>query len=186
MNINYKIILDYDNTCINSDSDFLIGYLISKLNIFNNKIKNIYIFYYKLYEQQIINDKNYINFVYKIINKIKKIKIIFDYIIKIFNNNIFFLIKKSIILTSSSYYIIDLKKKIFNNYIINSKINLTNLKLNKILNLKKIILKSIFLSDSVNDIYYFFYNKKNLLVNSDRIIYHADNIKKINMNFIYK
>lgn len=186
MNINYKIILDYDNTCINSDSDFLIGYLISKLNIFSKKIKYIYMFYYKLYEKQIINDKNYINFVYKIINKIKKVKIIFDYIIKIFNNNIFFLIKKSIILTSSSCYIIDLKKKIFNNYIINSKINLTNLKLNKILNLKKITLKSIFLSDSINDIYYFFYNKKNLLINPDRIIYHVNNIKKINMNFIYK
>ncbi|AGS06523.1 hypothetical protein [Candidatus Carsonella ruddii] len=186
MSINYKIILDYDNTCINSDSDFLIGYLISKLNIFNNKIKNTYIFYYKLYEKQILNENNYINFVYKTINKIKKIKIIFDYIIKIFNNNIFFLIKRSVILTSSSCYIIDLKTKIFNNYIVNSKINLTNSKLNKILNFKKIILNSIFLSDSTNDIHYFFYNKKNLLVNSDKIIYHMNNIKKINTNFIYK
>ncbi|MFI4878674.1 MAG: hypothetical protein ACH6QP_00190 [Candidatus Carsonella ruddii] len=179
-----NVICDYDNTIINCDSDYLWNYFIYKLNIFNFNNKKINFFFYYLYEKKIINNYCYYYYFKLFFNKIKKIKIIFNYIIKIFLNNIFIVVKK-IISSSSNYYIIYNKIKINNNYLfcyINNKINIQHY---KILNIINFNFKNIFISDSINDIYFFFYNKKNLILNSDKIFYLIKNIKKINKNILF-
>ncbi|WP_433927796.1 hypothetical protein [Candidatus Carsonella ruddii] len=180
-----NIIFDYDNTIINCDSDYLWGYILCKLNIFNKKNKIINKIFYYLYEKNILNNFSYIYIFKKFFLNIKKIKIIFNYLLKIFYNfNFYELINKNFITTSTNYNIINNKFKIFKNYIFCSNI-IINIKNQKILNLLKINFKKIFISDSINDIYFYFYNKNNILHNSDKIIYLLKNIKIINKSIIY-
>ncbi|AQU89452.1 hypothetical protein [Candidatus Carsonella ruddii] len=183
-----KLIFDYDNTIINCDSDYLWIYFLYKTNIFNIKKKQLNTFFYFLYENNILNNFCYLNIFNNFFSYIKKIKIIFNYIKKIFYNfNFYELIKKNLVSTSTNYNIICNKFKILKNYIFCSNINKLNIKNNKILNLLNIkINNKIFISDSLNDIYFFFYNKKNILVNSDKKVYLLKNIKFINKNNIFK
>ncbi|MFI4913480.1 MAG: hypothetical protein ACH6QR_00520 [Candidatus Carsonella ruddii] len=182
-----NIICDYDNTIINCDSDYLWNYFIYKLKIFNLNNQKINFFFYYLYEKKIINNYFYYYYFKLFFDKIKKIKIIFNYIIKIFLNNISYNINKTIS-SSSNCYIIYNKIKINNNYLfcfINKKINIQYYKIINITNIITFNYYNIFLSDSINDIYFFFYNKKNLILNSDKIIYLTKNIKKVNKNLLF-
>ncbi|ATX33461.1 hypothetical protein CUN91_00635 [Candidatus Carsonella ruddii] len=183
-----KLFFDYDNTIVNCDSDYLWGYLLYKLNIFNFKKKKINNFFYYLYEKIIINNFCYLKLFNFFFLKIKKIKIIFNYLKKIFYNyNFYEIIKKNIVSTSTNYYILYNKFKIYKNYLFCSNIKKINIKNNKILNSLKIKNeKKIFISDSINDIYFFFYNKNNIINNSDLKLYLFKNTKFINRNNIYK
>ncbi|BFI90852.1 hypothetical protein [Candidatus Carsonella ruddii] len=175
----FKFLSDYDNTILNCDSDFLWGKIIKK--IFILKKNNINDIFYKFYEKKIINNYCYYSYLKKFFFNIKKIKIIFNYVLKIFQNNNYFLYKKCIISTSTNFFLIKNKKKIFNNYFFcaNSKIINSNHK--KILNIIKInFKKKIFISDSINDIYFYFYNKKNIIYNPDKNFYLFKNIKILN------
>lgn len=183
----FNIISDYDNTILNCDSDYLWGFFLFKLKIFNCNNKNINIFFYYLYEKSIINNYCYNLFFEFFFLKIKKIKIIYNYIIKIFYNG--FLIKsyKCMISSSSNYNIINNKFKLFNYYLLCSYKNKTNIKQFKVINFLKIkFKKKIFISDSINDVYFFFFNKINLIINSDKVLYFLTNLKKINKTLLFK
>ncbi|WMC20492.1 MAG: hypothetical protein PNH44_00170 [Candidatus Carsonella ruddii] len=165
-----KFLFDYDNTILNCDSDFLWGKLIEKIIIF--KKKNINNIFYKLYEKKIINNKCYYIYLKKFFYNIKKIKIIFNHIITIFQHKNYYLLKINLISTSTNFFLIKNKKKILNKYFFCTNFKLININYLKILNLFNInFKKKIFISDSINDLYFFFYNKKNLVYNSDKHLY---------------
>ncbi|WMC19494.1 MAG: hypothetical protein NVS85_00170 [Candidatus Carsonella ruddii] len=175
-----KFLFDYDNTILNCDSDFLYGKIIEKIIIFEKK--NINNIFYKLYEKKKINNYCYFLYLKKFFFNIKKIKIIFNYIIKIFQNNNFFLLKRTLISTSTNFFLINNKKKILNKYFFCTYFKIININYKKILNLLNINLKKkIFISDSINDIYLYFYNKKNIIYNPDKYFYLFKHNKIFNL-----
>ncbi|AFP83887.1 hypothetical protein [Candidatus Carsonella ruddii] len=165
-----KFLFDYDNTILNCDSEYIWNKILDKILIFKKNKVNI--FFYKLYNNKIINNNCFCNFLKKNYFKVKKIKIIYNYIIKIFNNKNFFY-KKSIS-TTTNFILIKNKKKIFNCYCYCNNYKIINFNYKKILNFKK--KKNIFISDSINDIFFFFFNKKNIIYNSDKFLYFLNNI----------
>ncbi|XZR53034.1 MAG: hypothetical protein ACM3Q5_00175 [Candidatus Carsonella ruddii] len=178
-----NFLFDYDNTILNCDSDFLWGKIIEKIIIF--KKKNINIFFYKLYEKKKINNFCYFFYLKNFFLNIKKIKIIYNYILKMFNNNNHFFLN-SLISTSTNFFLIKNKKKIFNKYFFCTNCKIININYKKILNILNInFKKKIFISDSINDLYFYFYNKKNIIFNPDKYFYlfkynKMFNIKKFN------
>ncbi|WGS67282.1 hypothetical protein MEJ65_00175 [Candidatus Carsonella ruddii] len=166
----FKFLFDYDNTILNCDSDFLWGKIIEKINIF--KKKNINNIFYVLYEKRKINNYCYFFYLKKFFLNIKKIKIIFNYVLKIFQNNNYFLFKLFSISTSTNFFLIENKKKILNKYFLCTNFKIININYKKNLNILNInCKKKIFISDSINDLYFYFFNKKNIIYNPDKYFY---------------
>ncbi|MGP4128099.1 MAG: hypothetical protein ACTXNS_00165 [Candidatus Carsonella ruddii] len=176
-----NFLFDYDNTILNCDSDFLWGKIIDKIIIF--KKKNINKIFFKLYENKQINNYCYFFYLKKFFLNIKKIKIIYNYIIKIFQNNNYLLFKNFFISTSTNFFLIKSKRKILNKYFFCTNFKIININYKKILNILRIKIKKIFFSDSINDLYFLFYNKKNIIFNPDKYLYLFKYSKIINLKY---